>query len=123
MKREGHTEGPRDSLARTLGDLLRANETRSRPSETEWQELVRAVAGGDQRALQALHDRTHRAVYTLSVRITGNRETAEEVTKTVSLYRRLLRGEVSGGDLWRQLKLQNQLGVTRGQMERPENRP
>jgi len=28
-----------------------------------------------------------------------------------------LRGEISGAELWRELKLLNQLGVTRGQME------
>jgi len=29
----------------------------------------------------------------------------------------LLGGQVSGAELWRELKLINQLGVTRGQME------
>jgi putative protease len=28
----------------------------------------------------------------------------------------LLRGEIDGAELWRELKLNNQLGVTRGQM-------
>jgi putative protease len=45
-------------------------------------------------------------------------ETGEEVFKTVSQYRRLMRGEISGTELWRELKLHNQLGVTRGQLER-----
>jgi putative protease len=36
--------------------------------------------------------------------------------KTISKYRQLLRGEISGAQLWRELKLFNQLGVTRGQM-------
>lgn len=49
-------------------------------------------------------------------------ESPEEVTRTIALYRRLLRGEVSGTDLWRELKVQHQLGVTRGQMEKPEKR-
>jgi putative protease len=49
-------------------------------------------------------------------------ETPDEAARTIALYRRLLRGEVSGTDLWRELKLQNQLGVTRGQMEKLENR-
>ncbi len=40
-----------------------------------------------------------------------------EVTRTLDRYQRLLRGEVSGADVWRELKLINQLGVTRGQME------
>lgn len=48
------------------------------------------------------------------------RESPETVVKTVEMYQRLLRGEVSGAELWRELKLRHQLGVTRGQMEREE---
>ncbi|HVU28517.1 MAG TPA: DUF3656 domain-containing protein [Verrucomicrobiae bacterium] len=43
-------------------------------------------------------------------------ETPEQVERTISKYRQLLRGEISGTQLWRELKLFNQLGVTRGQM-------
>jgi putative protease len=43
-------------------------------------------------------------------------ETPEQVARTISKYRQLLRGEISGTQLWRELKLFNQLGVTRGQM-------
>jgi putative protease len=43
-------------------------------------------------------------------------ETPEQVTETISKYRRLLQGEITGTQLWRELKLINQLGVTRGQM-------
>ncbi|HEY5297192.1 MAG TPA: DUF3656 domain-containing protein [Verrucomicrobiae bacterium] len=43
-------------------------------------------------------------------------ESPEEVAKTISKYRQLLRGEIPGAQLWRELKLFNQLGVTRGQM-------
>ncbi|MCU0782535.1 MAG: DUF3656 domain-containing protein [Verrucomicrobia bacterium] len=43
-------------------------------------------------------------------------ETPEQVTQTISKYRQLLRGEITGAQLWRELKLFNQLGVTRGQM-------
>ena len=43
-------------------------------------------------------------------------ETPEQVTRTISKYRQLLRGEISGTELWRDLRLTNQLGVTRGQM-------
>jgi U32 family peptidase len=43
-------------------------------------------------------------------------ETPDEVAQTISKYRQLLRGEISGTQLWRELKLFNQLGVTRGQM-------
>jgi len=43
-------------------------------------------------------------------------ETPDEVGQTIAKYRQLLRGEISGIELWRDLKLHNQLGVTRGQM-------
>ncbi len=43
-------------------------------------------------------------------------EPVVEVERTVAKYRQLLRGEISGTQLWRELKLFNQLGVTRGQM-------
>jgi putative protease len=39
-----------------------------------------------------------------------------EVLRTIAKYRQLLRGEISGTQLWRELRLFNQLGVTRGQM-------
>ena len=38
-------------------------------------------------------------------------------------YRQLLRGEITGAQLWRELKLFNQLGVTRGQMGKPVKFP
>ncbi len=44
-------------------------------------------------------------------------EAPDEIPRTVAHYQRLLRGETSGAALWRELKLLNQLGVTRGQME------
>lgn len=68
---------------KTLGDILDADQSRVRVSEDEWLQLVRAVAAGDQRALHALYEQTHRIVFTLIVRITANRETAEEVTLDV----------------------------------------
>ena len=43
-------------------------------------------------------------------------ETPELVAQTIGKYRQLLRREITGGQLWRELKLLNQLGVTRGQM-------
>ena len=45
-------------------------------------------------------------------------ETPEQVTRTITMYRQLLRGEITGSQLWRELKVFNQLGVTRGQMAR-----
>jgi len=43
-------------------------------------------------------------------------ETPDQVAQTISKYRQLLNGEIGGAQLWRELKLLNQLGVTRGQM-------
>jgi U32 family peptidase len=43
-------------------------------------------------------------------------EAPEQVARTISKYRQLLSGEISGTELWRELRLTNQLGVTRGQM-------
>jgi len=43
-------------------------------------------------------------------------ESVETVGRTIENYRQLLAGEISGAQLWRELKLINQLGVTRGQM-------
>ncbi len=48
-------------------------------------------------------------------------ESPAEVATTIGLYERLLNGETTGAELWRALKLRNQLGVTRGQMEKAEN--
>ncbi|MFM1850541.1 MAG: hypothetical protein RIS54_225 [Verrucomicrobiota bacterium] len=52
-----------------------------------------------------------------SFRIEFINESAAEVTRTLTSYQALLRGELSGAELWRQLKLLNQLGVTRGQLD------
>ena len=43
-------------------------------------------------------------------------ESPQEVKQVISHYQKLLRGEITGSQLWQTLKLQNQLGVTRGSM-------
>lgn len=43
-------------------------------------------------------------------------EDAATVTRTLNRYRDLLAGRVDGAQLWRELKIMNQLGVTRGTM-------
>ena len=68
---------------KTLGDILFADKSKVRLSEDEWLRLIRAVASGDQSALHSIYEQTHRIVFTLIVRITVNRETAEEVTLDV----------------------------------------
>jgi len=77
------TPGVTSPAEKTLGEILYADKSKSRVSEDEWLQLVRAVAGGDQSALYSLYQQTHRIVFTLIVRIVMNRETAEEVTLDV----------------------------------------
>jgi len=52
-----------------------------------------------------------------SFRIEFLNETGDELKSTVARYQQLLRGEITGAELWREFKFINQLGVTRGQME------
>jgi RNA polymerase sigma-70 factor, ECF subfamily len=63
----------------TLGDVLYAKSTSPVP-EQDWAALVRSIAAGDQLALHALYERAYHIVFTLMVRLTANRETAEELT-------------------------------------------
>jgi RNA polymerase sigma-70 factor, ECF subfamily len=67
--------------------------------EAEWVSLVRDIAAGDQLALRALHERTHRIVFTLIVRITKDCETAEELTLDVfhDVWRRASAYDPAGG--------------------------
>ncbi|HEX4946341.1 MAG TPA: sigma-70 family RNA polymerase sigma factor [Blastocatellia bacterium] len=51
--------------------------------EQELVHLMNAIAQGDQEALAAFYDQTHRLVFGLALRILGNRESAEEVTSDV----------------------------------------
>ena len=47
-------------------------------------------------------------------------EPPAQVGQIIARYRQLLRGDITGEQLWREFRLQSQLGVTRGQMARPE---
>lgn len=71
------------STPSTLGDLLYADRAKVRDSEAEWAGLVRSIAAGDQVALRELYERSHRLVFALALRITGERHAAEEVTLDV----------------------------------------
>jgi putative protease len=53
------------------------------------------------------------------LRIEFLNETPDQAAQTIERYRQLLRGEITGPQLWRELKLLNQLGVTRGQIGVP----
>jgi len=77
------SEPVREACAPRLGDVLYAGTSHALVTEKEWVDLVRSVAAGEQAALHALFDRAHRIVFTLAVRITGNGESAEEVTLDV----------------------------------------
>ncbi|MBK8478397.1 MAG: U32 family peptidase [Opitutaceae bacterium] len=46
-------------------------------------------------------------------------EESDEITRVLGRYRQLITGAISGAELWREFKLINQLGVTRGQMDSP----
>ncbi len=78
---EGASDGK--PAAGTLGAVLYANAARAPSLEKPWVDLVHAVAARDQSALHALYERAHRPVFTLILRITCNRQTAEEVTLDV----------------------------------------
>jgi RNA polymerase sigma-70 factor, ECF subfamily len=67
----------------TLGALLYADTAKTPVPEKDWVGLVQSIAKGDQLALHALYERTHRIVFTLIVRITDDRENAEELTVDV----------------------------------------
>ena len=46
-------------------------------------------------------------------------ETPDQTAQTIAKYRQLLGGEITGPQLWRELRLLNQLGFTRGQIGSP----
>jgi RNA polymerase sigma-70 factor, ECF subfamily len=84
--------------AATLGDVLYANST-PKVLEQEWTALVQSIAAGDQLALHALYEMSHRMVFTLTMRITANRETAEELTVDVfhNVWRRASQYNAANG--------------------------
>jgi RNA polymerase sigma-70 factor (ECF subfamily) len=92
-------QDPRDGSPGTLGDVLYADKSKARESEQNWVALVQSIAAGDQPALHALYERTHRLVFTLIMRITSNRETAEELTLDVfyDIWRRASRYDAANG--------------------------
>jgi RNA polymerase sigma-70 factor (ECF subfamily) len=93
------TEDRQEGSPGTLGDVLYAKKSKTLVSEQEWIALVRAVAAGDEIALHALYERAHRPVFTLIVRITANRETAEELTLDVfhDVWRKASRYDAADG--------------------------
>lgn len=90
---------PRDETPGTLGDLLYADRSKARIPEQEWVGIVQAIAAGDQSALRALYERSHRIAFTLIMRITNNRQTAEELTLDVfhDVWRRASKYDAANG--------------------------
>src|SRR5947207_9356328 len=82
----------------TLGDVLYV-KSRAPVPEQDWAKLVQLIAAGDQYALHALYERAHRPVFPLIMRITANRETAEELTIDVfhDVWRRAARYDAANG--------------------------
>ena len=91
------TDSPSKRCA-TLGDVLYA-KSNTLVLEREWATLVESIAGGDQLALHALYERAHRPVFTLIMRLTASRETAEELTVDVfhDIWRRAGRYDPENG--------------------------
>jgi RNA polymerase sigma-70 factor, ECF subfamily len=90
-----------ESKAKTLGDLIYADKTKVRVTEDEWLNRVRSIAAGDQLALHSLYEQTYTLVFTLILRIVGNRETAEELALDVyhDVWRRASAYDPAGGSV------------------------
>lgn len=91
----------RDFPLRTLGDLLYADQGKARVPEQDWVGLVQSIASGDQPALRALYERSHRIVFTLLLRLTHDRQTAEDLTLEVfhTVWRRAASYGTAGGSV------------------------
>lgn len=93
--------GLRDGETRVLGDLLYSDRAKPIFPEKDWVALVQRAATGDQLALHALYEQTHRIVFTLIVRIVNDRQTAEEVTLDVfhDVWRRAATYDAANGSV------------------------
>ncbi len=66
--------------------ILSSTPTKAVPRSDQDQQLgklMTAIARGEQEAFTTFYDQTHRLVFSLALRILGNRETAEEVTTDI----------------------------------------
>ena len=95
---EGMGDQGRQKPPETLGDVLCGRPSASVP-ERVWVKLVQSVAAGDEHALHELFAMAHRIVFTLIMRITANRQTAEELTIDVfhDIWRGASRYDVAKG--------------------------
>ena len=74
-----------DGKTRLTCNLFRRGASNGITMQTEEQELIRRIAGGETRLCARLVDRYGRAVYTLAARIAGCTEDAEELTQDIFL--------------------------------------
>ena len=90
-----------DDSGPVLGDFFVDKPGHPHVREDDWVEWVRAIAGGDEAALRELYDRTHRIVFTLSVRIVKSPLLAEEITLDVfhDVWRRAATYEPARGSV------------------------
>lgn len=82
------TGNPSDPVAhsavpRTLGDVLYSDGCRIRVAENDWLTTIHSIAAKDLTALRLVYEQTRGIVFTLSLRITGSRDVAEDVTADV----------------------------------------
>lgn len=69
-----------------------------------------------QSSAEIVPDLLDRGIRFFRVELLGN-ESLPDLRRIVDLYQRLLSGQVSAKDVWRQLNACNRVGVTRGTME------
>ena len=72
-----------DATPGTLGALLYADTSKTRVSEQNWASLIQSIAAGEPAALRELYERAHAVVFTLILRLTHDRATAEALTVDV----------------------------------------
>jgi putative protease len=48
-------------------------------------------------------------------------EELADAKRTINLYQRLIKGQIDGQEVWRQLGANNRVGVTRGTLETKRN--
>lgn len=97
----GRSSSPCGESRGMLGSLLYPEGTQSLVLETEWIELVRGVATGDQNALRELYAGTREIVFTLALRIVQDPLTTEEVVVDVyhDVWRRAATYDASRGSV------------------------
>src|SRR5258706_16200575 len=81
--------------------MLYVSKAEVRVIKKDWVKLVQSIDAHDQLTLHSHYEQTHRIVFTLIVRITNNRETAEELTIDVfyDVWRRASAYDPAGGSV------------------------